>query len=50
VGLFGFKDSWLAPYAWTSFYEELAGGVLLLAAAGALAWSALPGRSGGIGR
>jgi hypothetical protein len=49
VGLFGFKDSWLAPYAWTSFYEELAGGVLLLAAAVALAWpalSALPGRTG----
>jgi len=23
VGLFGFKDSWLAPYAWTTFYEEI---------------------------
>jgi hypothetical protein len=50
VGLFGFKDSWLAPYAWTSFYEELAGGVLLLAAAGVLAWPGLPGRSSGSGR
>jgi hypothetical protein len=50
VGLFGFKDSWLAPYAWTSFYEELVGGVLLLAAAVVLAWSARPGRSSGIGR
>jgi hypothetical protein len=46
VGLFGFKDSWLAPYAWTTFYEEIAGGVLLLAAAGVLALSAGPGSSG----
>lgn len=38
VGLFGFRDSWLAPYAWTSFYEEIAGAVLLLGAAVALAW------------
>jgi hypothetical protein len=38
VGLFGFKDSWLAPYAWTSLYEEIAGGALLLAATAALAW------------
>ena len=38
VGLFGFRDSWLAPYAWTTLYEEIAGGVLLLAAAAALAW------------
>jgi hypothetical protein len=44
VGLFGFKDSWLAPYAWTSFYEELAGGVLLLAASGALCFSGRTGR------
>src|ERR1700733_100835 len=27
AGLFGFRDSWLAPYAWTTFYEEIAGGV-----------------------
>ena len=44
VGLFGFKDSWLAPYAWTSFYEELAGGVLLLAASGVLCFSGRTGR------
>ena len=44
VGLFGFKDSWLAPYAWTTFYEEIAGGVLLLAAAGALCFSGKAGR------
>ena len=44
VGLFGFKDSWLAPYAWTSFYEELAGGVLLLAASGVLCFSGKSGR------
>jgi hypothetical protein len=50
VGLFGFKDSWLAPYAWTSFYEELAGGVLLLAAAVAVAWPGLPGRARPAGR
>ena len=44
VGLFGFKDSWLAPYAWTSFYEEIVGGVLLLAAAGVLCFSGRTGR------
>jgi len=44
VGLFGFRDSWLAPYAWTTFYEEIAGGVLLLAAAGALCYSGKAGR------
>ena len=44
VGLFGFKDSWLAPYAWTTLYEEIAGGVLLLAAAGALCFSGKAGR------
>jgi hypothetical protein len=44
VGLFGFKDSWLAPYAWTTFYEEIAGGVLLLAAAGVLGYSGKAGR------
>jgi hypothetical protein len=43
VGLFGFRDSWLAPYAWTSFYEEIVGGVLLLAAAGVLCF---PGKAG----
>jgi hypothetical protein len=44
VGLFGFKDSWLAPYARTTFYEEIAGGILLLAAAGALCFSGKAGR------
>ena len=44
VGLFGFKDSWLAPYAWTSFYEEIVGGVLLLVAAGVLCFSGNAGR------
>ena len=44
VGLFGFKDSWLAPYAWTTFYEEISGGVLLLAAAGVLGYSGKAGR------
>jgi hypothetical protein len=37
--LFGFKDSWLAPYAWATLYEETAGGVLLLAAVGTLCFS-----------
>jgi len=49
VGLFGFKDSWYAPYAWTCFYEEIAGAVLLLVAAGVLAWSAIGSRAGGPG-
>jgi hypothetical protein len=44
VGLFGFRDSWLAPYAWTTLYEEIAGGVLLLAAAGVLGYSGKAGR------
>lgn len=42
-GLFGFQDSWYAPYARTTLYEEIAGAVLLLAAAVALAW---PERAG----
>jgi hypothetical protein len=46
VGLFGFKDSWFAPYAWTTFYEEIVGAVLLLAAAGVLVWSGGTGRPG----
>jgi hypothetical protein len=46
VGLFGFKDSWFAPYAWATFYEEIVGAVLLLVAAGVLAWSGASGRSG----
>jgi hypothetical protein len=39
VGMFGFKDSWYAPYAKSTLYEEIAGAVLLLAAAGAMVWS-----------
>jgi hypothetical protein len=39
VGMFGFKDSWAVPYAKTTLYEEIVGAVLLLAAAGVLAWS-----------
>jgi hypothetical protein len=39
VGLFGFRDSWSAPYARTSLYVELAAAALLLVAAGALALS-----------
>jgi hypothetical protein len=51
VGLFGWQDSWSAAYALTALYEEIAGAVLLLAAAVALAWNprgdlARPGRSG----
>jgi hypothetical protein len=49
VGLFGFKDSWFAPYAWTTFYEEIVGAVLLLAAAGVLVWPGGTGRSAGPG-
>jgi hypothetical protein len=37
AGLFGFKESWGAPYVRTSFYEEIAGAVLLLIAAWLLA-------------
>jgi hypothetical protein len=44
VGMFGFKDSWLAPYAWTTLYEEIAGGIVLLAAAAALCFSGREGR------
>ena len=42
-GLFGFQDSWYAPYAKTTLYEEIAGAVLLVVAAVALAW---PQRAG----
>jgi len=43
-GLFGFRESWVAPYARSSFYEEIAGAVLLLIAAGALTWPRTSGR------
>jgi hypothetical protein len=45
VGMFGFKDSWSVPYATSTLYEEIVGAVLLLAAAGALSWSARAGGS-----
>jgi hypothetical protein len=45
VGMFGFKDSWAVPYAKSTLYEEAAGAVLLLVAAGVLAYSVLPGLS-----
>ena len=45
VGMFGFKDSWAVPYAKSTLYEEIAGAVLLLVAAGFLAYSAIPGLS-----
>jgi hypothetical protein len=45
VGMFGFKDSWAVPYAKTTLYEEIVGAVLLLAAAGVLAWPGSAGRS-----
>ena len=46
VGMFGYKDSWAVPYAKTTLYEEIIGAVLLLVAAGVLAWSGGAGRSG----
>lgn len=45
VGMFGFKDSWAVPYATSTLYEEIVGAVLLLAAAGVLAWPGGAGRS-----
>jgi hypothetical protein len=39
VGLFGFQDSWSAPWATTAFADEAAGAVLLLSAAAAAARS-----------
>jgi hypothetical protein len=45
VGMFGFKDSWSVPYAKSTLYEEIAGAVVLLIAAGVLAWPAVTGRS-----
>jgi len=37
VGMFGFRESWGAPYVRTSLYEEIAGAVVLLIAAWPLA-------------
>ncbi|HEX5189860.1 MAG TPA: hypothetical protein VFW16_09985 [Streptosporangiaceae bacterium] len=33
VGMFGFQETWYAPWVKTSFAEELAGGIVLLIAA-----------------
>jgi hypothetical protein len=44
VGMFGFKDSWSVPYATSTLYEEIAGAVLLLIAAGVLALGAARSR------
>jgi hypothetical protein len=46
VGMFGFQDSWQVPYATSTLYEEIVGAVVLLIAAGALAWPSLAARSG----
>jgi hypothetical protein len=46
VGMFGFKDSWVVPYARSTLYEEIVGAVLLLVAAVVLAWSRGAGTSG----
>ncbi len=40
VGMFGFQETWYAPWAKASFAEELAGGILLLIAAWPLLRSA----------
>ena len=45
VGMFGFQDSWSVPYATSTLYWEIVGAVLLLIAAGALAWPSLASRS-----
>jgi hypothetical protein len=45
VGMFGFQDSWQVPYATSTLYAEIVGAVLLLAAAGVLAWPSVARRS-----
>jgi hypothetical protein len=50
VGMFGFKDSLSVPYAKSTLYEEILGAVVLLIAAGVLAWPAVTGRSARSGR
>lgn len=47
VGLFGFRDSWVAPYAKTSLYVESIAAVVLVVAAGVMAWSGRGGRAAG---
>jgi len=45
VGMFGFRDSWAVPYVKSTLYAEIAGAVLLLAAAGVLAYPVMLGPS-----
>jgi hypothetical protein len=45
VGMFGFQDSWQVPYATSTLYWEIVGAVLLLIAAGAMAWPTVAARS-----
>jgi hypothetical protein len=45
VGMFGFQDSWQVPYATSTLYLEIVGAVLLLIAAGVLAWPSVAARS-----
>ncbi len=47
VGMFGFQDSWSVPYVTSTLYWEIAGGVLLLAAAALLVWAGSPAKSRG---
>jgi hypothetical protein len=44
-GMFGFQDSWAAPYVTGTLRYEIVGAVVLLIAAGALAWPAVAARS-----
>jgi hypothetical protein len=45
VGMFGFQDSWSAPYVTSTLYEEIVGAVLLVVASAALAWPSVVRRS-----
>ena len=45
VGMFGFHDSWAAPYATGTLRYEIVGAGLLLAAACVLAWPVVAARS-----
>ena len=45
VGMFGFQDSWQVPFATSTLYVEILGTVLLLIAAGVLAWPSVARRS-----
>jgi hypothetical protein len=45
VGMFGFQDSWQAPYATGTLRYEIVGAVVLLIAAAVLAWPSVAARS-----